>query len=72
MAGVDAANMTDSRSSSGRLFVLDLSGGRVFSLNPDGSDPKNTRHRMPASRWPRGRFGGGLHLLDQHGRSAQE
>jgi DNA-binding beta-propeller fold protein YncE len=30
--------MTDSRFSSGRLFVLDLSGGRVFSLNPDGSD----------------------------------
>jgi len=30
--------MTDSRFSSGRLFVLDLGGGRVFSLNPDGSD----------------------------------
>jgi DNA-binding beta-propeller fold protein YncE len=25
---------------SGRLFVLDLSGGRVLSLNPDGSDLK--------------------------------
>jgi hypothetical protein len=24
----------------GRLFVLDLSGGRVFSMNPDGSDLK--------------------------------
>jgi hypothetical protein len=24
----------------GRLFVLDLSGGRVFSLNADGSDYK--------------------------------
>jgi hypothetical protein len=24
----------------GRLFVLDLSGGRVFSMNPDGSDFK--------------------------------
>jgi hypothetical protein len=24
----------------GRLFVLDLSGGRVFSMNPDGSDSK--------------------------------
>ena len=32
--------MTDARSSSGRLFVLDLSGGRVFSLNPDGSGSK--------------------------------
>ena len=41
--------MTDSRSSSGRLFVLDLSGGRVFSLNPDGSDAKTlvTRCRLP-------------------------
>ena len=29
-----------SRSSSGRLFVLDLSGGRVFSLKADGSDNK--------------------------------
>jgi hypothetical protein len=25
-------------SAQGRLFVLDLSGGRVFSLNPDGTD----------------------------------
>ncbi len=24
----------------GRLFALDLSGGRVFSVNPDGSDPR--------------------------------
>src|SRR6267378_7167 len=41
--------MTDSRSSSGRLFVLDLSGGRIFSLNPDGSDPKTlvTGCRLP-------------------------
>jgi DNA-binding beta-propeller fold protein YncE len=40
--------MTDSRSSSGRLFVLDLSG-RVFSLNPDGSGPKTlvTGCRLP-------------------------
>jgi hypothetical protein len=41
--------MTDSRCSSGCLFVLDLSGGRVFSLNPDGSDPKTlvTGCRLP-------------------------
>lgn len=32
--------MTDPRSSTGRLFVLDASAGRVFSLNPDGSDKK--------------------------------
>src|SRR5216684_545888 len=24
----------------GRLFVLDLSGGRIFTVNPDGSDKK--------------------------------
>jgi hypothetical protein len=32
-----------------RLFVLDLSGGRVFSMNPDGSDSKTlvTGCRMP-------------------------
>jgi hypothetical protein len=41
--------MTDSRSASGRLFVLDLCGARVFSLNPDGSDPKTlvTGCRLP-------------------------
>ena len=35
--------------SAGRLFVLDLSGGRVFSMNPDGSDSKTlvTGCRMP-------------------------
>jgi hypothetical protein len=42
-------NVTDSRSSSGRLFVLDLSGGRIFSLNPDGSNPRTlvTGCRLP-------------------------
>ena len=33
----------------GRLFVLDLSGGRVYSMNPDGSDSRTlvTGCRMP-------------------------
>jgi hypothetical protein len=33
----------------GRLFVLDLSGGRIFSLNPDGSESKTlvTGCRLP-------------------------
>jgi sugar lactone lactonase YvrE len=33
----------------GRLFVLELSGGRVFSVNPDGSDKKviTTGGRLP-------------------------
>jgi sugar lactone lactonase YvrE len=41
--------MTDHASADGRLFVLDLSGGRVFSLNPDGSDAKTlvTGCRLP-------------------------
>lgn len=30
----------DGKSILGRLFVLDLSGGRVLSMNPDGSDRK--------------------------------
>ena len=43
--------MTDPRSSWGRLFVLDLRGGRVFSLNAGGSDPKTlvTGCRLPDS-----------------------
>lgn len=41
--------MADNRSSSGRLFVLDLSSGRIFSLNPDGSNPRTlvTGCRLP-------------------------
>jgi hypothetical protein len=41
--------LTDSRSSSGRLFVLDLSGGRIFALNPDGSGSRTivTGCRLP-------------------------
>ena len=41
--------MADVRSSGGRLFVLDLSRGRVLSLEPDGSDPKTliTGCRLP-------------------------
>ena len=27
-----------SKSATGRLFFLDLSGGRIMSVNPDGSD----------------------------------
>src|ERR1700745_3746344 len=37
------------RAATGRLFVLDASGGRVFSMNPDGSDSKTlvTGCRIP-------------------------
>ena len=43
--------MDGSRSSRGRLFVLDLSASRVLSLNPDGSDPRTvvTGCRLPDS-----------------------
>jgi hypothetical protein len=38
-----------SKPTSGRLFFLDLSGGRVISLNPDGSEEKTivTDQRLP-------------------------
>jgi hypothetical protein len=41
--------MTDSRSPGGRLFVLDLSGSRICSLHPDGSNQKTlvTGCRLP-------------------------
>jgi sugar lactone lactonase YvrE len=41
--------MTSAPSRAGRLFVLDLSGGRVFSLKPDGSDSRTlaTGYRLP-------------------------
>jgi DNA-binding beta-propeller fold protein YncE len=35
-----AKRSTVGRAATGRLFVLDLSGNRVFSVNPDGSDRK--------------------------------
>ena len=43
--------MTDSQPPRGRLFVLDVSGGRVFSLNPDGS---NSRTLVTGCRHPGG------------------
>jgi sugar lactone lactonase YvrE len=41
--------MTSAVSPNGRLFALDLSGGRVFSLKPDGSDSRTlaTGSRLP-------------------------
>jgi sugar lactone lactonase YvrE len=41
--------MTSAPSPDGRLFALDLSGGRVFSLKPDGSDSRTlaTGYRLP-------------------------
>src|SRR5262245_6988256 len=34
----NAANTQDDKDTSGRIFFLDLGGGRVLSANPDGSD----------------------------------
>ena len=40
---------SSSAARSGRLFVLELSGGRIHSMNPDGSDRKTivTNCRLP-------------------------
>src|SRR5260370_32015316 len=35
-----AGSLSAAKSTSGRLFFLDLGGGRVMSVNPDGSDLK--------------------------------
>jgi hypothetical protein len=42
---------SSSKSTTGRLFLLDLSGGRVLSLNPDGSDRKVI---VTGCHWPDG------------------
>src|SRR5215510_1016810 len=34
------ASKSKAESAVGRLFILDLGGGRIFSVNPDGSDRK--------------------------------
>ena len=51
----------------GRLFVLELSGGSIHSMSPDGSDRKVivTNCRLPG--WHRRRCRGRPYLLDQHG-----
>src|SRR5580692_368155 len=40
---------SNSPSTVNRLFVLDASGGRIFTVNPDGSNQKNivTNCRLP-------------------------
>ncbi len=45
----ESARASGDRTAPGRLFVLELSGNRVFSVNPDGSDRKVIVHecRMP-------------------------
>ena len=45
----EPARASGDQAALGRLFVLDLSGNRVFSVNPDGSDRKVIFHecRMP-------------------------
>ena len=40
IAAKSKSTKADSKATTGRLFFLDLSGGRVFSANPDGSDLK--------------------------------
>ena len=56
------------KATAGRLFVLDLSDGRVLSCNPDGSDLKTIVSE--GRRLPDGivvDVEARSHLLDQHG-----
>ena len=46
-----ASQASIGRTTVSRLFLLDLSGGRVLSLNPDGSDK---RVLVTGGRWPDG------------------
>ena len=47
-----AATTQATKDTSGRLFFLDLGGGRVLSANPDGSDLKTVV--VDAGKWPDG------------------
>ena len=53
---------------SARLFLLELSGDRIHSMNPGWFRPQNHRHRLPPPRRHRRGCGGRSYLLDQHGR----
>ena len=69
---VPRARPESSRSAAvGRLFVLELSGGRIHSMNPDGSDRKVIVTGCRSAGRHRGRCRGGPHLLDQHGHQSR-
>ena len=58
----------EAENTSGRLFFLDLSGGRILSANPDGSDLKTiVNEGRRVARWPGARCRRWAHLLDQYG-----
>jgi hypothetical protein len=48
---VEAARTRRGTATAGRLFILDLSGGHVFSMNPDGSGKEIL---VSGCRWPDG------------------
>ena len=52
----------------GRLFLLDLSGGRVLSMDPDGSNRRIIATDCPHPDGDRRRRRSGSRLLDQYGR----
>jgi len=58
---------SDRKGAVGRLFVLELSGGRIHSTESGRFGPQGHRHRLSLSRWHRGRCRSRPHLLDQHG-----
>src|SRR6516165_8929105 len=47
----ETKSAADGKATVGRLFLLDLSDGRILSLNPDGSDK---RVIVTGGRWPDG------------------
>ena len=66
---VESRRTSRGAASGGRLFVLDLSGGHVFSINPDGSGKKILVSDCRVAGWHRGGYRSRSHLLDQHGQS---
>ena len=52
------------KSTIGRLFVLDLSSGEIFSVNADGSDRKVIVSGCRHPRWDSSGCRGRTHLLD--------
>ena len=66
---ISKPNRRSAAATTGRLFFLEASGGRIHSANADGSDRKVI---LDGCRVPDGivvDLEAGSHLLDQHGRS---
>ena len=58
---------TGGKTADGRLFVLELSGGRIHCDEYRRLRPKDDRHRLPTSGWHCGGRASRSYLLDQYG-----